>query len=605
MPHRDEINGACSRSGSSNKDDSYLKSIDDRINSLNNPANLDSNKFLNVFAGSVWDNYYGVIYLLTDTNIDGALPNKMYYIGITIRKLRRRFLEHLRSTENRYLKKAFDRYHKEFRVISINENFSKTDGDEFTIEVIDTAKDYDDLGEQETHYITKYRTFFYDHFTLINNEFTPLYGYNLTRGGYSRPILYGFLSPRYINIPRDEFKRLITLGYRTQEIASEFSIGLSTVHAKIIEFWGDQGIININSARKTFGGWDAFKSRGNIDVNLEELIQVIEDGAFMHEICDKLGVSKITIGHRLEQLGASDLTHARFIFGCMGVYEKRLQEIYEETLFKNNKGELNYQYVPISKNKLKNLIEKGFNEFKIARKYNTSNVTVRARVKEHWDLTFFEATLLFRIFKQIDESYLETLIQDRLSVEDIERLFYIKLIFEGYTPTSISKYFDFTRNAISNRIKRSLGLTFNDAQDIYFYKPKIIEGIRNGARNAVDIANLLEVDSHTVVSHMKAIWHSEFLNLYDSDYSKNSPRHFNNLFHYLNRFYKIYPKIDINLLNKCIFHRLSPKEIDVKFSKYSDRIKDNYKKKKEYNENRINKNRRKENSYRNNGLPKC
>ncbi|TFG11632.1 MAG: hypothetical protein EU531_11380, partial [Promethearchaeota archaeon] len=46
------------------------------------------------------DNRYGVIYLLTDTNIDGTFPNKMYYIGVTIRKLRRRFLEHLRSTEN-------------------------------------------------------------------------------------------------------------------------------------------------------------------------------------------------------------------------------------------------------------------------------------------------------------------------------------------------------------------------------------------------------------------------------------------------------------------------------------------------------------------------
>jgi len=258
----------------------------------------------------------------------------------------------------------------------------------------------------------------------------------------------------------------------------------------------------------------------------------------MHEICDKLGVSKIVIEHRLKQLGASDLTHARFIFGGMEIYKKRLDNIYEETLLKYNKGELNYQYVLIPKNELKDLIEKGFNEYEIAEKYNSSNVTVRTRVKEHWGLTFFEAILLFRIFKLIDESYLERLIQERLSVIDIERLFYIKLIFRGHTPTSISKYFSFTRTAISNRIKKSLGMTFNDAQEIYFYKPRIIEAIKNGARNAVDIANLLDVKSHnTVVSHMKKIWHSEFLNLYDSDYPKNSPQHFNNLFHYLVRFY--------------------------------------------------------------------
>jgi len=496
----------------------------------------NSNNFLNVFPGSVWDNCYGVVYLLTDTNIDGALPNKMYYIGVTIRKLRRRFLEHLRSTKNGYLEKAFNRYHKKFKVDTTNESFSSTDGNEFTIEVIDNAKDFIELGEKEINFINKYKTFIYDHFTLINNEFIPLYGYNLTRGGYGRPALYGFLSPRYINIPKDDFKKLITLGYRTQEIAREFNIALSTIHAKIIEFWGDHGIININSARKAFGGWDAFKSRGNIDVNLEELIQLIEDGAFMHEICDKLDVSRIAVVHRLEQLGASDLIHARFIFGGMEIYKKRLEEVYEQTLIKYGK-ELNYQYVQIPENELKNLIEKGLDEFKIAELYNTSNVTVRARVKEHWGITFFEATLLFRIFKMIDESYLETLVRDRLSVKDIERLFYIKLIFEGHTPTSISKYFGFIRTAISNRIKKSLGMTFNDAQDVYFYKPRIIEAIKNGERNAVDIANLLDVGSNTVVSHMKKIWRSEFINIYDSDYPKNSPRHFNNLFQYIVRFY--------------------------------------------------------------------
>ena len=80
---------------------------------------------------------------------------------------------------------------------------------------------------------------------------------------------------------------------------------------------------------------------------------------------------------------------------------------------------------------------------------------------------------------------------------------------------------------------------------------------------------------------MKTIWHSEFLNLYDSNYSKNSPRHFNNLFRYLIRFYRIYPKIDNNLLTECIFQKLSPREIKVKFLKYSDRIKDDFSKRNE------------------------
>ncbi|TFG11187.1 MAG: hypothetical protein EU531_11855, partial [Promethearchaeota archaeon] len=483
------------------------------------------------------DNRYGVIYLLTDTNIDGTFPNKMYYIGVTIRKLRRRFLEHLRSTENKYLKKAFSRYHKNFKVKTKNEDFSSTEGGEFTIEVIETAKSFIELGEKEKNLIDKYKTYIYDHHTLVNNEPMPLFGFNLTRGGFSRPALYGFLCPKYINVPIDDFKNLITLGYRTEEIACEFNIGLSTVHAKIIEFWGEQGIININSARKAFGGWDSFKSRGNIDVNLEKLIQLVEDGAFMHEICDKLGISRIAVAHRLAQLGASDLTHARFIFGGMEIYKNRLEEIYEQTLIKYGKGDLNYQYVPIPENELKNLIEKGFDEYKIAKLYYTTNITVRTRVKEHWGITFFEAVLLFRIFKKIDESYLERLIQESLSVEEIEKLFYIKLISIGHTPTSISKYFSFKRPAISTRIKKTLSMTFNEAQDIYFYKPKIITAIKNGAKSSDDIASFLNVNSHTIVSHMKRIWHSELLKFYDSDYPKNSPRHFYNLFQYLIQFY--------------------------------------------------------------------
>lgn len=499
---------------------------------------IENNKdLINYDTTSERDNCYGVIYLLTDTNMDGTLPNKMHYIGVTIRKLRRRFLEHLRSTENRYLKKAFSRYHKDFKVYSKNENFSSTKGSEFTIEVIDTANNFIELGEKEKNFIDKYKTYIYDHHTLVNNEPMPLYGYNLTRGGFSRPALYGFLSPKYICVPINDFKKLITLGYRTEEIACEFNIGLSTVHAKIIEYWGDQGINNINSARKAFGGWDSFKSRGNIDVDLEELIKLVEDGAFMHEICDKLHISRTTVTHRLEQLGASDLTHARFIFGGMEIYKKRLEDIYEQTLIKYSKGDLNYQYVPIPEDELKKLVEKGFNEYKIAKLYHTTNITVRTRVKEHWGITFFEAVLLFRIFKKIDESYLERLIKERLLVEEIEKLFYIKLISIGYTPTSISKFFSFKRPAISTRIKKTLGMTFNEAQDIYFYKPKIITAIKNGAKNSSDIASFLNVNSHTIVSHMKRIWHSELLKLYDSDYPKNSPRHFYNLFQYLIQFY--------------------------------------------------------------------
>lgn len=541
------------------------------IKKINNQLYTYSRTFINrtsneTDVNNFWGDFYGIIYILIDKNKDQSLDHEMYYIGGTIRNLRRRFLEHIRTSDNKYLQGAFDRYIKKFEVISIDETFSQTDRGEFTIQVIDYTTDLIDHCIKEKYYIELYKTYVYDYFILEHQEIKPLYGYNLTRGGTGLPALYGFLNPRYIHVPEDELKKMIKLGYFTQDIANEFKIGYSTVNSKIEELWGDIGIKTINSARRAFGGWMPFKIRGHIDVDLEKLIVLIEQGLFHDEICEKLKINNGILYRRLNSLGIKDLTEARFLFGAMDVYQERL---YKRHLEYALRGIESYQFVFIPMDPLKNHIEKGMDEYKIAELYHTTNVTVRERVREYWDLTFYEAQLLFRIFKRINEPLLHVLLNNLSTFQEIERLFFIKLISEGHSPTTISKLFEFKgHSAISQRIAKSLEMTFIDSKVEYYYKPRIIECFKNGDLNSVEISQKLKETRVTINSVIKKIWHKEYEDLKDIDYTDNSPRQFINLFQFLIRLYKIYPSIDKVLLNNCLYKNFTPKEIDSAFCRY-------------------------------------
>jgi len=543
------------------------------VRKINSPLNTYSRTIINrntndSDANNLWGEFYGVIYILTDKNKDKSLDHEMYYIGCTIRSLRIRFLEHIRSSDNKYLQEAFERYFKKFEVITVNETFSQTDGGEFTIQVIDYSTDLINHSNKEKYYVEFYKTYVYKYFAFENQEIKPLYGYNLNQGGTGYPVLYGFLNPRYVKVPEDELKKMIKLGYFTQDIANEFKIGYSTVNSKIKEFWGDIGITTINSARKAFGGWIPFKIRGHIDVNLEKLIELIEQGLFHHEICEKLNINDGILYRRLNSLGIKDLTEARFLFGVIDIYQDRL---YKRHLEYALRGIESYQFVFIPKATLQNLIEEGLDEYKIAELYNTTNVTIRARIREYWDLTFYEAQLLFRILQRINKAFLDDLINNSLTFQDIERLFFIKLISEGHSPTTISILFEFKdHSAISQRIAKSLEMTFNEAKLEYYYKPRIIEYIKNGVRNSVELSQSLKETRVTINSVIKKIWHEEFDNLKNSDFADNSPQQFINLFQFLIRLYKIYPNIDKGLLNNCLYKNLTPKEIDSVFNRYYD-----------------------------------
>ena len=92
--------------------------------------------FAGVFTGSIWNDCYGVIYIIIDTNKDKSLDSIKVYIGQTIQILRKRFYDDLNSPSNKYLKEAIERYNKKFKIFKIDNNHYRTKGGEFTIEVI-------------------------------------------------------------------------------------------------------------------------------------------------------------------------------------------------------------------------------------------------------------------------------------------------------------------------------------------------------------------------------------------------------------------------------------------------------------------------------------
>ncbi len=124
------------------------------VRKINNPLNTYSRTITNRNTNdgndnNFWGEFYGVIYILIDQNKDKSLDHEMYYIGCTIRSLRIRFLEHIRTSDNKYLQNAFERYNKDFEVITVDEKFSQTDGGEFTIQVIDYTTDLIDHCNKE------------------------------------------------------------------------------------------------------------------------------------------------------------------------------------------------------------------------------------------------------------------------------------------------------------------------------------------------------------------------------------------------------------------------------------------------------------------------
>ena len=459
-----------------------------------------------------WDTYYGVIYMFIFTSL------KKLYIGQTIQKLRRRFQEHLRNPPNKYFNSALNeilemRHKNKFSIMKIDSNKYGTKDGEIVIKVIKKCGNPKKLDEAEKHFIRKYKTYV--------RIYGIKYGYNINPGGAGRNQLRGILNPSYKLVNKKLLREMITLGYFLIEIAKELEISENTVNDKIYEFWGDEGVHNLTEARVKFGGKDIARARYNRilreaaptynnDIDIEILVEKIKKGFFGYEIAKTLGISIGKLFNFLNWIGFANLNEARKVLGGFREFKKREKIRQIEC---NIRGKDHPDFVYIDGEQLKLLIKNNNSVEQIAKKFKTTISTIYNKINEKWQLSFKQSKRLFRIYPKINENFLNELINDGLSIEDIDSEFLMNLIKRGLKLNDIAKLYERGRASMSIMIRDTLRVKdFDEAMTQYFWIPNLIDSFKL-RRSAKEIALDLNKDYITVRSKIKELWKKDFKRL--------------------------------------------------------------------------------------------
>ncbi len=508
--------------------------------------NIESLNFLDSFATiNAWGDYYGVIYLFIDNNLDGTLPYKMYYSGQTIQNLYRRFYCHLNYPANLYLEMAVKRYGK-LNIIHIDENTFQTDNGEFTIRVLKKCRDLDELNKEEINYISKYKSSILDYYYYDKSGIRrPLYGYNVTRGGGGYPSISGDIHSSFKHVDKSLLKELILEGFTAEEIARELEISLPTLISKVIYFWGSQGITSITEARKAFGGNEAYlnrvgkagKSVTGVEIDGNLLIQSIREGLFMNELIMFFEVSHDSITKKLNELGYHNLTDAREKLGVMLIFTQRwLNEKDRRTL----RGEEHQDYVLINPIELKAKITEGLSAENVAQFFKVSRPTILSRLKDFWSFRNFKQAQIFFLIHPIINRIIGRRLNDEfneLSNEELELEYLKALIYFGYNQGQLSRIYRFGREGIRKYLLLILKKDIEEAMLEYYWKPKIISYIMRDL-SMRKLEDELHISSHFV--YLEKIWS----NIYSQFNQRN-----HDTFRFLKRFYNYYPKINNDLLS--------------------------------------------------------
>lgn len=424
---------------------------------------------------------YGVIYLFTDNNNDDYWSYRMFYVGQTIQKLRDRFRQHLSGHgANLYMAQAMERYNKSFSLIEVNEGHYQTKGGEFSIEIISKTSDPLDQDEKEKFYIAEYKTCVLDYYAKSKGIVTPLYGFNVDRGGGQQARNYpsGLTHPQSIYVDPNTLEELIRKGFLSSEIARELDIPQSLINNKIKQIWGDIGITNLTDARKFFGSAELASERHSKvnrksspyykEIDLGHLEEIIKKGFFREEIKEKLEIGDIILDDALMDLGYVDLPEARVDLGSYSTWEQRYRQLMTESA-RNRDGQ--FKYVEISKSELLRVL-RGEQDVKIlAQKYGIHPDTVYKKIKEAFGgMGLNKARRYYVLYPQLDSSFFKTLVLNGLSIVEIDQEFLKEYIYQGLSLEKIT--YKFQRNDIStmsNFIQKNLGVKISSKQKIYIF----------------------------------------------------------------------------------------------------------------------------------------
>ncbi|MFW9987063.1 MAG: GIY-YIG nuclease family protein [Candidatus Odinarchaeota archaeon] len=240
----------------------------------------------------------------------------------------------------------------------------------------------------------------------------------------------------------------------------------------------------------------------------------------------------------------------------------------------------------VDRKNLKNLLSQGLALPEIANEFQTSTKTIRLRIREFWKCDTYEVRKKFgslnkhliqqkqfikdglrmmRIEKNylsFDKDFISNLIEDELSPKDIEKEFFKTLFYKGYNSKMIG---NITKTYSSNYFKELFGDNFDNLRDVYFYKIRIIELIQqNKSLNEIyehfkiNFSNKRGMGWRSILAAIKRIWSSWFYQL----------GHITTLFLFLERIYRIFPKINNPLLISLLNSNCPPHEIDKQFLIY-------------------------------------
>ncbi|MFX0022662.1 MAG: GIY-YIG nuclease family protein [Candidatus Hermodarchaeota archaeon] len=348
---------------------------------------------------------YGIIYRITN------LKNGKVYIGKTIQTLKRRWSQHIADST---------RGKQTFLCLAIK----KYKALNFKIEQIHDCKNKKDLNESEQNFIRKYKS-------NAMNYSNPSYGYNMTDGGETFRILRGEEHPQFTPIDFVDLKDLINLGYTIEEISDEFKVGHTVIENRV----NDLGFGNISEARKELEGLENWNKKRRDRMRISAIGKIISketkdiwrkqrsgsnnpryikiEREYLIEAIKKIGRTtkrNFTLIDAANFLGISKNTAMRKFYQIL---DMSFPDAKEKFFFEPE---------------IKDLIKNGKNIKEISKVLGFGKNWVNKKIRSLWNISFKEASRLFRIYPKYDKELFESLNSEGFSFRDIEKNFIVKMI---------------------------------------------------------------------------------------------------------------------------------------------------------------------------------
>ena len=392
----------------------------------------------------IWGIHYGIIYRLTDT------ANYKVYIGQTIQTLRDRFQQHFKAPPNKYLAQAFFRYKKNFKIVEngiINNTMSyRTKGGEFTIEVIEYCADVFSINKAEIRSIEIYKSWI--------KKYGIKYGYNLNRGGGDSGIPKEGQKRedhwRWIYIDIELLIELTQKGLLLDEIAREFGTSTPTIERRFHDLDNRYGVKNITKARELFGGTEQASIRRGIRNRMshpnykivldEDVIGQIKLLKTKKEIQEALGIGRIQLMKKLNEMGYNDLDEIRKDLGMYKDFKKQWAERVSDHLTND-----------INIGDFVNAICKGLNKEELMDKFDVGEIQLYNKLKEigYNSLPKARNALGGEIFFQI-RRYIKT------SGNVLQALFELSKIHQSFTAKKLGDIVNITEKGGYYHISKKL-----------------------------------------------------------------------------------------------------------------------------------------------------